>query len=380
MKQFSTLFLAMLLALGACKSGKKAYQQGDYETAVYNAVNRLRKSPNNKKAQETLRKAYPTMLNYYQDQIRIAKRSADPLRWELVMDYYNDLNQVYDEIQRAPAAWRILNGIQNFTPEYEENKQKAAEARYALGMEELDKGYREAAKIAYQHFDRCLQLRPGFRDAEERLFQAQDMATVFVQIEPIPIHSQSLKLSNEFFENQMTEFIQTQTWSPFVQFYSAKETNARNREPDHILKMIFDDFVVGQSFVKEREVERSKDSVVVGTVKVSNDSTANAYGTVEATVHQFTKEISSSGLLDVKILDARSNAVISQRKFPGTFVWYDYWGYFNGDERALEEEDEKFVKNRRESPNPPPQQLFVEFTRPIFRQTTDFVTEFYESY
>ncbi|RMG17483.1 MAG: hypothetical protein D6730_23965 [Bacteroidetes bacterium] len=364
------------MTLTACKTGKKAFRQGDYEEAVYSAINRLRSAPNNKKALQTLKEAYPIMLDYYQDQIEQAKLSSDPLRWERVLDLYGELNQVYDEVQRSPAAKRALPQVRNFSSEYEEARRRAAEARYALGEQELAKGHREAAKAAYRHFERCLQLQPGFRDAEEKMFEAQDLATVIVQIEPIPVHSRVLELSNEFFENQIIEWVRSYTWSPFVRFYSAKDTDAHLREPDHIIKMKFDDFVVGQAYVKEREVQRVNDSVEV-EVKVGKDSTRTDYITAKATVHQFTKEITSTGLLDVQIIDARNGAVISQRKFPGTFIWVDRWGFFNGDERALTEEDKQFIRKKRESPNPPPQDLFIEFTRPIFNQVTDFITDFY---
>ncbi|MEL6652971.1 MAG: hypothetical protein AAFQ87_19385, partial [Bacteroidota bacterium] len=110
------------------------------------------------------------------------------------------------------------------------------------------------------------------------------------------------------------------------------------------------------------------------------DSTVNAYGTVKAEVHHFQKQITSTGLLDMKIIDIRTGRVVSQRKFPGTFVWYDYWGFFNGDERALEKADDRFLRKNREIPAPPPQDLFIEFTRPIFSQVTDYVSNFYRNY
>ena len=115
-------------------------------------------------------------------------------------------------------------------------------------------------------------------------------------------------------------------------------------------------------------------------VTIGEDSVVDVYGSVKAEVHQFQKEISSGGLLDFKIIDGRTGTLISQRKFPGTFVWYDKWGFYNGDERALENEDKEFIKRKRESPNPPPQDLFIEFTKPIFDQVTAFVGEFYRNY
>jgi hypothetical protein len=71
--------------------------------------------------------------------------------------------------------------------------------------------------------------------------------------------------------------------------------------------------------------------------------------------------------------------VVSQRKFPGQFVWFVEWGSFNGDERALD--DKQFAMCKRKPSSPPgPQDLFVEFTKPIFNQVTPFLKSFYQKY
>jgi hypothetical protein len=83
-------------------------------------------------------------------------------------------------------------------------------------------------------------------------------------------------------------------------------------------------------------------------------------------------------LLDFQIKDM-NGVVISQEKMPGTFVWLDTWGIYRGDERALTEQD-KVLLNRRESIPPPPQDLFIEFTKPIYSQLISKVRNFYSRY
>ncbi|UCE93086.1 MAG: hypothetical protein JSV73_09755, partial [Flavobacteriaceae bacterium] len=65
--------------------------------------------------------------------------------------------------------------------------------------------------------------------------------------------------------------------------------------------------------------------------------------------------------------------------FPGEFVWFHEWGQFNGDERALTEEQSLICSNRRINPAPP-QQLFVEFTKPIQQQLHNRLISFYKNY
>ena len=117
----------------------------------------------------------------------------------------------------------------------------------------------------------------------------------------------------------------------------------------------------------------------VNTTAEPEPTTRKVYGTVKATVHVFNKSLSSRGVLDFKIIDAHNQRVLSQEKMPGDFVWYTEWGYFNGDERALDEYFLEIVKLKEANP-PPPQDLFVAFTQPIFGQVTNKIRDFYKGY
>ena len=108
-------------------------------------------------------------------------------------------------------------------------------------------------------------------------------------------------------------------------------------------------------------------------------SERKVYGTVKATVHVFNKSLTSRGILDFKIIDAHNQRVLTQEKMPGEFIWYTEWGYFNGDERALDDYFLEVVKSKEAYP-PPPQDLFVAFTQPIFGQVTGKIRDFYRNY
>jgi hypothetical protein len=119
--------------------------------------------------------------------------------------------------------------------------------------------------------------------------------------------------------------------------------------------------------------------VEVGTVKLDDGTIKKVYGTVKAKLHSYRREVISRGTLDVSIEDFPMNRIISQRKFDGQFVWYNEWATFNGDERALSQ-DQLARCNLRPALPPPPQELFVQFTKPIYNQVTPFLRDFYQKY
>ncbi|MFM7901769.1 MAG: hypothetical protein ACKPAD_07255, partial [Bacteroidota bacterium] len=139
-------------------------------------------------------------------------------------------------------------------------------------------------------------------------------------------------MSNEFFENKIRESLKQMRPNEFVRFYLPGEMEATGlKTADHVIRLRFDDFVIGQTLIKETVLPCKKDSV-----EIAKDSTGKPiYGTVTAEFHQFNKTVISSGLLDFKVLDPQTRETISQEKFPGTYTWVCEWGYYNGDSRSL---------------------------------------------
>lgn len=376
MKLWHLLLMISLVAFVQCKSGKKALRKGNYEHAVYDALDRLKKAPNNDNARETLAKAYPALVNYYLNQNDRSKASSDVLKWDKIYDNLTALSSVYDEILRTPAAQEVITPT-DYTREQEEAKINLMAARYKLGTDELAKGFRENAKIAYDHFLRIYSLDPTYKDAEDKMYEAQSAATIYVEVTPIPMQ-RAYSLSCDFFQNQILEFVRAENLSPFVQFVSSAEARSRNLRIDHVLHMEFDDFVVGNGYEKEVINNVTRDSVIVGSVKQA-DSTLNVYGTVKAEVHTYRRTISSNGTLDLKVMENNTNNLLTQRKFSGGYDYVDEWGYFNGDERALDKTQKDICKRNQRLQDPTPNDLFIKFTVPIYDQVTRYIRDYYKA-
>lgn len=107
--------------------------------------------------------------------------------------------------------------------------------------------------------------------------------------------------------------------------------------------------------------------------------TTKIYAKVKATYYQFQKTTISKGVVSFKIIDAKTKAILSAEKMLGQYVWVSEWATFNGDERALTPLQLEIAKQRERVP-PPAQDLFIEFTRPIYTQITSKIQNFYKGY
>lgn len=357
--------ISLSIMLGGCVSGKNRFEKGDYDTATYQAINRLRSNPENKKARKYLPLAYEHALEYHLSQIEILKRSQDEFRFDGIVDHYTSLNNLYNEIIQCPACIRMVKSPKVFQTERDENALLASKAHFNAGVRELDKNTKASGRAAYRHFLDARNYTPQFDKIEQYLDRALTLGTVHVLIEDIPVHSRSLTLTNEFFQNQILQFVRGFNHT-FVRFYRASELDARGIDPDEVIVMQFDDFVVGQLYIKETIENVQKDSVKIGTMDTEKGKVP-VYGTAKAKVTTYEKTLTSSGLLDFQIVDAHIGSTFVQKKLPGTHVWSTQWATFNGMEEALSKEQLERVR-RNEAFPPSPQDLFVAFTQPIYNQ------------
>ncbi|MCP1382757.1 hypothetical protein [Runella salmonicolor] len=384
MKQsFTAIFVYLLLftfCFIGCKSAKKAFKRGDYDESVLRAAEKLRDSPTNSSAGEILKQAYPLALQQNLDDVARYQNAPEAFHFEPVVDAYVRLNRLYDALRKCPACERLVT-VRSFIAEERDAREKAASERYEAGMLSMqNKENRQMARQAYEHFESANALLGGFKNVQSMLDESYEYASFKVVVEQVLVTSRAYQLSNEYFQNKVNEFLQTnKRLNKFVRFYSPQEASSTRLKPDHVIKLEFDDFVVGQTLIQSNtDVVTSKDSVKVGETTV-NGKKIPVYNKVTAKLTRTRKSVLSSGLLDMQVMDFRNKSVVTQEKFRGDFTWVCEWANFNGDERALTAEQKRLCSVREINP-PPPQQLFIEFSKPIYDRLTSKIRDYYKNY
>jgi len=380
MKYIVPLFTIVLLLTIGCSSGKKQLEHGQYYTAVIKSINRLKNNPDHKKSRETLLSAYPFAIETLTESAKQGISTNQPNKWRNAVSQYEKLHSMYNAIKSTPGARAVITNPKSYYNELSDAKNNAAEESYNEGVISLNGNNRESARAAFFHFQDALSFVPNYKDAVEKMEQARFEATLKVVIEQIPVPTR-YQLSANFFQDKVEEFLRsTQSGSQFVAFYTPEEIKKNKLAyVDQILRIQFDDFVVGQELSKVETETFERDSVEVGNVEMEDGSTKKVYGTVKAKISIFSKQLKSEGMVSMKILKPDGTALIKHEKFNGTYIWQEKWATFNGDERALTKEQLRLCK-RSEMHAPPPQDMFIRFTEPIYNQLTSQIRQFYSQY
>lgn len=265
MKPIFYAYLIIILVLSGCSSGKGTFERGNYYEAVMTSISRLRRNNDHKKSVETLRQAYPMAVAFYEDRAKTSLASSERFKWSEVVRSYTAINTMYDEIKRCPGCMAVVPNPVNYLSKLQEAKQNAAEENYAAGILALQTPTRESARQAYGYFKIANDYVPGYKEVKDYLETALMAATVKIVVEPIPVHSRSVGVSAEFFNDKISEFVHNAAISEFVRFYTRAEAQKIKLNADHIVQLEFDDFTVGEVYKHEKEIHLTKDSVVMGS-------------------------------------------------------------------------------------------------------------------
>lgn len=340
MRRIYLAFSALVL-LQACSSGKAALSHGNYYEAVLESVNRLRSSPDNKKAIAVLQQGYPLAVDYIESNIKNGIASDDPRKWRNAVQGYEQINYMNDQIKTSLGAMKVITKpVTRFT-ELKEVRVKAAEESYSEGITSLMKNNREDSKRAYFDFKEANQYEPGYRESIEMMNQAEFNATLRVAYEEI---------------NAST--INYGSLQPIInslnrQFLSFRPVSQRDTVPPHQqLRVIFNGYREdGAARITSNSETVTKEIKTGEQKKGADGKMVDVTAQVSAKITYYRKTKSARGSSMLTITDVASQGVLRNETIEGRSSWQAEWATYTGDVRALSSSQVNLTKLRETAPN-----------------------------
>ena len=372
-KLIITAFIALFF-LTACSSSKQQFEKGNYEKAVTLSIKKLRKKPDNSKQKAILKAAYGYAVQVSEQKIKQQQQSTDRFKWDAVIAQYRKMQQLYTDLLQCPGCLAVVSPV-DFQNELNEALTAGAQVYVEEGQKALATKEKEGGRLAYRHFAQAKAYQNNYGNIDLMLNDARTQGTEVIGVSRIPVSSKGLELNTAFFLQQLTQAMNDLNYF-FAVFAPVEQLVEQQQVPDQVVDLSFDDYYIGQTYVKEIRESLVRDSVKVGEVTDSLGKKYAVYGEVKADLQRYEKTIESGGLLNIAIVDPNTQSILFQQKFPSTTVWKNDWATYQGDKRALTKEELVLTQEKELLP-PPPQDLFYSFTRPLFDQTANLLRRRY---
>ncbi|HRO45379.1 hypothetical protein [Agriterribacter sp.] len=345
MRSAFSLLLSSILLLGCSSTRQIAKRYTADDQTVFALLERLKKDAGDKDAAALLPEAY---------------RQAADVRKAMNSNTYNNMNagdrwmeiagqlevaaQMYSQIKAIPAAAKIIPNPWNPTLKMQEAKQKAAEEYYNQGQHYLSYNNRAYGQKAYEMFVKAGNAYPRYRDVEDRIREAQEMATVKVVVRPVNYYNNNWRywgFDNDYLQYAMVRDLNNASYNN-TRFYSDREAEASFIKADRVVELNFNDLYIGSIYTDRYTIQRSKKIEIGQTRSVPAKP---VYKTVTATVHVTRSILQSRASLDCRIYDWVSGRNILADRFRDNYTWQHEAARYTGDRQALEASDWNLINS-----------------------------------
>jgi hypothetical protein len=338
MKYYYRALFSLTLLLSACSSGKKAYERGDYYNAVLQAVERLRQKPDHEKSQEALRLAYPMAIDYLESQATSTIASDAPFKWKQAIGYYNQINNLNDQIKTSPAALKVIRTPVTKYSEIAELKKKAAEESYEAGIQAMMKNSRSGAIQAYYLFKEANDFDPGIKDVVELQYRAEYDGTLRI------VYAQQV-YRNEWVA---VEPVINNLRLPFTKFYTPEQAESEKVPVHQTLLIEVLGYTESRPATTKTETAH-RDSVLVD--KTVGGKKVKVYEDVTGKSTMYEKRSSSQGQVRITIKERESDKQLMNTDFTGAGNWTGSWARCSGDNRAIPERIRRICSKSEPDPD-----------------------------
>jgi hypothetical protein len=363
---------AMITLLASCRSSKDYLSRSDGDKALFDAVKKLNKKADDEDANKALPILYTDAQQRHLERIKQYSSYKEITRWDNIITAYTTLQRMYDVITASSAANKLVRPA-NYQSDIYNSKQAAAEEYYQQGIALLNSSAREDAKRAYNSFKQSARFVSGYKDSRRKMDEAYQAGIVNVVINPVADNSfffnsgwgnQGYNYSNEYFQQTLIRELGGSDARRYpARFYTEWEARRENIKPDWVVDLTLRNLDIPLPTTSQtnrnvsRQIEKGRDS----TGKI-------VYETVSATLTLFRESFNARADMDVNITEVDTRRNIAYNSYNEYYNWVNEYATYNGDRRALSDDDRALIANRSGNNNPRREEVLNELYRKLYPQ------------
>lgn len=368
-KVLLTIVLATIIV--SCNSRKqveKAINSGNYEKAIYDALDKLETNKNKKSKADyvlMLKDAYVKSVNRDLDKIKLLKKDNNPEFYKTVYETYQKLNSRQEAIK--PFMPLQVNNktisfkFNDYSNDIINAKEKASDYLYEKGITQLDSESKAEIREGYNTFQYIESINPNYEKTREFMEEAHMLGTNYVLVN---IENQTEQIIPERLENDLLNF-DAYGLNQFWTVYHASQDQKTNY--DYAMTLQLKRINISPEQIKENEMLRERNVVDGWTYKLDrndnvmkdslgNDIKVDKIINVKARYSEFTQLKSTQVIGNVIYVDLTSNEIIDTFTIESEFIFQNIYAICRGDMRALTKE-ERLLTNNTVIPFPTNEQM-----------------------
>lgn len=345
------LLLILCFVFSACTSSKKLLEKGRYDEAIEKSVKALRKDPGDGDELAVLKEAYHKANTFDRDQIRFLENEERDENWIEIYNLYSALDARQDWIKSLPSQLISQFDLKNYDQQLIASKENAAEISYQKGIDYLNRGDKQSARLAYGEFERVNYIYTDYKDVNRLMSEAHFYGTtnVLFKVEnnsevmlprdfDYELKKVSLKELNDLWTNYDT-YADTALHYDYYIVLDLKDIRISPESIDRNTYTETGEIQDGMKYVFDENGNVRKDSLG-NDIRVPNMITVSA----EVTESRQHKHGYVSGSLDY--IDLNTEQLIKTEDISVEAVFEHYSAGVTGNEEILSDETRKKIRSR----------------------------------
>lgn len=355
------LILVLATIIMACSSlnrSEKALNKGAYEQAIEIAVNKIQKNKTSNKSRElipVLEEAFAKYNEQSLNKIQFLEKESNPNSKKEILALYTRLNQTQNKIK--PLLPLIVNGreasfeMNDYSNQLIQAKDEYAEVLYEKAKKAMSNGTKIDYRKAHNSLVELEKLAPYYKDVDQLIREAHYFGTDYVFVE---LKNATNIMIPQRLERDLLDFNTYRLDDFWTEYHSV---NRRDIDYDFDVILEFRNILISPEQIRELEIplEREiKDGYTYEIDRNGNyvlDSLGNRkkidrYVKVKGILYETiqTKAVNVNGM--VNYFDVQKKQTIDSYPMETEFIFEHAFATFKGDERVLNSNEKRLLKNR----------------------------------
>lgn len=370
MKKITILFLLVLLAACSAKQTRKMVASGDYDDAIYKAVDKLRSNKNAKGKQDyvyLLEEAFAKAKDRDERAIAVWFKNASPDNLESIFNTYKLLND-RQELIRPLLPLKLLNEGRDATFPMEDYSEELISSRNALSKQlyltsvaRLISNDKMASRRAYDDLVYLNQINPGYKDVAKLIGDAKHKGTDYVTV---ATQNQTGMIIPVRLQDDLLDFSTFGLNDIWTVYHSNKQKGISYEYGIDISFRQIDiapERITEKNYVREKEIKDGVKKLLDARGREVKDSLGKTIyvdnmKTIRIEIREFTQQKAAKVTAKVDYKDLKTNQLLQTFPLASEFVFQNVFARYQGDRRAC---DPAYLPNfdQREMPFPSNEQM-----------------------